>query len=152
MASGNSWHVFGLKEWLLTSSQNLYYRRTRRLDVPLITEIQLLPENQSPPSIPWPGTWTKVSLSIRDGVRGEPPMYLWYKTGKTARELSAEEKRNDLITELDVLYGDDRPWYGFTKLEPSVTIPKAHRVEDEWLTYRKGVKRMYLSVYCIVPH
>ena len=93
-----------------------------------------------------------MSLSIRDGVRGEPPMFLWYKTGKTARELSAEEKRNDLITELDVLYGDDRPWYGFTKLEPSVTIHKAHRVEDEWLTYRKGVKRMYLSVYYIVPH
>ena len=149
MASGNFWHIFRVEERLLISSQNLYYRRTRRLDVPLITEIQLLPENQSPPT---PGTWTKVSLSIRDGVRGEPPMFLWYKTGKIARDLSAEEKQNDLITELDVLYGDDRPWYGFTKLEPSVTIPKAHRVEDEWLTYRKGVKRMYFSVYFIVPY
>ena len=149
MAFGNFWHIFGVEERLLISSQNLYYRRTRRLDVPLITEIQLLPENKSPPT---PGTWTKVSLSIRDGVRGEPPMFLWYKTGKIARDLSAEEKQNDLITELDVLYGDDRPWYGFTKLEPSVTIPKAHRVEDEWLTYRKGVKRMYFSVYFIVPY
>jgi len=116
---------------------NIYYRRTRRLDIPLITELKLLPDGQSPPSTE---DWTKTSRSIRDGVSREPPLYLWYRTGKMARDMTAQEKQEDVITELDVLYGADRPWYGFEKLEPSVTL-ESGRVSSEWLTYRKGVKR-----------
>ncbi|KIM83051.1 hypothetical protein PILCRDRAFT_819843 [Piloderma croceum F 1598] len=116
---------------------NIYYRRTRRLDIPLVAELKLLPDSQSPPSTE---KWIKTSRSIRDGVSGEPPLYLWYRTGKTVREMTTQEKQEDLITELDVLYGADRPWYGFDKLEPSVTI-ESGRVSSEWITYRKGVKR-----------
>ena len=101
----------------------------------------MLPGSQSPPSTE---KWIKTSRSIRDGVSGEPPLYLWYRTGKTVREMTTQEKQEDLITELDVLYGADRPWYGFDKLEPSVTI-ESGRVSSEWITYRKGVKRAFFA-------
>lgn len=113
----------------------MYYRRTRRLDIPLITGIQLLPDKDTPTD----GTWTKVGRSIRDGVSGEPPLYLWYRTGKFGKDMTAQEKQDDLITEIDISYGSDRPWYGFQKLEPSVTIEKG-RVQTEWITYRTGVQ------------
>jgi hypothetical protein len=117
------------------------------LDIPLITGIQLLPDGQVPPSTE---PWTKVTRSLRDGVSREPPLFLWYRTGKTGRDLTAQERQDDLITELDVLYGSDRPWYGFEKIEPSVTIDG--RVQSEWLTYRKGVKSELvfrrIPVYC----
>lgn len=114
------------------------------MDVPLITGIQLLPDGQAPPSTE---TWTKVTRSIRDGVPREPPLFLWYRTNKTGRELTAQDKQDDLITELDVLFGPDRPWYGFEKIEPSVTIEKPGRIESEWLTYRRGVKSELLLVH-----
>lgn len=51
------------------------------------------------------------------------------------------EERENIITELDVLYGVDIPWYGFEKLEPA-TFPQGPKVESTWITYRRGVKSM----------
>jgi hypothetical protein len=75
---------------------------------------------------------------VRAGLGALPPLYLWYKVGKTAGDMTAEEKAN-IITELDVLYGEDVPWYGFEKLEPA-TLPKHKRLEATWITYKRGVK------------
>lgn len=69
---------------------------------------------------------------------GAPPLFLWYRTGKTVAEMNSEEQAN-IITELDVLYGEDVPWYGFEKLEPP-TMHERGRVEATWITYRRGVK------------
>lgn len=70
-------------------------------------------------------------------------MYLWYRTGKVARDMTAQEKQEDMITELDVAYGSDKSWYGFERLEPSVTLEKG-KVLSEWVTYRKGVKSKFI--------
>jgi hypothetical protein len=70
-----------------------------------------------------------------------PPLFLWYRTGKIMREMSPKERQEDLITELDVLYGMDRPWYGFERLEEAVTLELEGRIEGTWLTYRRGVRR-----------
>jgi len=113
----------------------MYYRRTRRQDINLITDIQLLLEQQEPPSLEG---WQKVATSVRSGLGRMPPLYLWYKLGKIAGDMTAEEKAN-IITELDVLYGEDIPWYGFDKLEPP-TLPKHRNLESTWITYRRGVK------------
>ncbi|KAF8075000.1 Metallo-dependent phosphatase-like protein [Lyophyllum atratum] len=114
---------------------NIYYRRTRRQDVNLITDIQLLLENEQPsPS----DDWHKVTVSLRSGILRVPPLYLWYRTGKTMAKMAAEERAN-IITELDVLYGEDVPWYGFEKLNPP-TMAEKGRVEATWITYRRGVK------------
>ena len=114
----------------------MYYRRTRRQDINLIIDIRLYPKDQQPESM---HGWHKVPLSVRSGLIGVPPLFLWYKTGQTAGEMSPEEKAN-AITELDVLYGEDIPWYGFEKLEPA-TLPEGRNVEATWITYRRGVKR-----------
>ena len=82
--------------------------------------------------------WQKVATSVRSGLRGTPPLYLWYKLGKIAGDMTAEQKAN-IITELDVLYGEDVPWYGFEKLEPA-TLLKHRNLEPTWVTYRRGVK------------
>ncbi|KAI0054414.1 Metallo-dependent phosphatase [Artomyces pyxidatus] len=116
---------------------HLYYRRTRRLDIPLITDLQLLPASSSPSSDP--SAWTKSPLSIRDGVVRAEPLFLWYKTGKTLQEMTTEE-RQELITEVDVLFGDGEPWFGFEKLEPATTEAQQGRRENVWVTYRRGVK------------
>jgi hypothetical protein len=60
--------------------------------------------------------------------------------------MSAEERQRDLITELDVLFGEDQPWYGFTRLEPPITPEKEGRTEEVSLTYRRGVKSMPFSL------
>ena len=82
--------------------------------------------------------WHKVDVSLRSGIRGVSPLFLWYKLGKTAGEMSAKEKAN-IITELDVLYGQDVPWYGFEKMNPA-TLPANAKFDATWLTYRRGVK------------
>jgi hypothetical protein len=116
---------------------NIYYRRTRRQDISLITELLLLPENELPsPISPF---WHKVGRSIRDGVPRSPPLYLWYRTGKTLSQMNAQERQEDVITELDVLFGEDTPWYGFEKLDPPTTPEEEGRVEAVSLTYRRGV-------------
>ncbi|ETW79354.1 hypothetical protein HETIRDRAFT_64651 [Heterobasidion irregulare TC 32-1] len=119
---------------------HVYYRRTRRLDVPLITDLQLLPSTASPANPPSDSSvWHKADLSIRDGVYRAEPLFLWYQTGKTLSDMTAEEK-SELITELDVLYGDGQPWFGFDKLAPPTTEAQPGRRENVWLTYRRGVK------------
>jgi len=114
----------------------VYYRRSRRLDVDLIRDIVLLPSGEEPTT---PGNWHKVSTSLRDGVPRVSSLFLWYNLGTTLSNLTSEEKSN-LITELDVLFGSDRPWYGFEKLEPATTTEQKGRLESAWLTYRRGVK------------
>jgi hypothetical protein len=90
--------------------------------------------------------WHKVHQSLR--IRGISPLFLWYKIGKTAGEMSASEKAN-IITELDVLYGQDVPWYGFEKMNPP-TLPAIGKFDATWLTYRRGVKCMSAGCFCII--
>ncbi|KAJ7720584.1 Metallo-dependent phosphatase-like protein [Mycena maculata] len=114
---------------------NIYYRRTRRQDINLITDIKLYSESESPsPS----DSWTKVPLSLRTGVTGVPPLFLWYQVGKTSGNMTPAERAN-IITELDVLYGDDIPWYGFEKLEPATMLRRGFE-QTTSLTMRRGVK------------
>ncbi|KAK2463672.1 hypothetical protein APHAL10511_004423 [Amanita phalloides] len=113
----------------------MYYRRTRRQDVNLVTDLQLLLAEDEPSPR---DNWVKVKTSLRAGVMKAPPLYLWYRLGKTAGAMTKKE-RALLVTELDVLYGDDVPWYGFERLRPP-TLAKRDPIEATWITYRKGVK------------
>lgn len=134
----------------MKSFQSIYYRRTRRQDISLITEIRLLPESET--LDPSEG-WFKVDLSLRKGIQSVSPLFLWYKVGKTAGEMSVEERAN-IITELDILYGQDAPWYGFEKIEPP-TLPENAKFDATWLTYRRGVKGtsselFWIHYYCLI--
>jgi hypothetical protein len=112
----------------------------------LITDIKLYPESESPSSS---DGWKKVPLSLRKGIMGAPALYLWYQLGKTSGDMTAAERSN-IVTELDVLYGDDIPWYGFEKLEPATMIHRGD-VESTWLTMRRGVKRTHFSRLAFSP-
>jgi len=101
----------------------------------MITDIRLYSEKEQPESTEG---WHKTETSLRAGIRGIKPLFLWYKTGKTAGDMSTEERAN-IITELDVLFGEDQPWYGFEKIEPP-TLPLMRNYEATWITYRRGVK------------
>lgn len=119
--------------------QLLYYRRTRRRDVPLVSDIKLLAPGLTPSG---DGDWVKAKLSLRDGVVRSPPLFLWYLKGKTLQDIS-EVERQSLITELDVVYGDGDPWYGFERLSPPTT-EKSARAESVSITMRRGVKRAFI--------
>ena len=112
----------------------------------MITDIRLLPNKETPS--PFDANWQKVSTPI--SPRGEN-LYLWYYRNQTLGEMTQQERSNKLITEIDITYGDDRPWYGFEKLDrPAATKDESKGWENVWLTVRKGVKRKYYifdSVY-----
>lgn len=74
-----------------------------------------------------------------------PPQFLWYKAEKTAQEMTDAEKKNDLITELDVMFGEDIPWYGFEKLSPPTTPEIKNKRQSTHITFRRGVKRTSLG-------
>src|ERR1700761_1691643 len=117
--------------------QNIYYRRSRRLDIPLINNITLLPKDIEPNTDA--DSWQKVPISIRDGVIGATPLFLWYHLGPPLRELSGPADKNKLVTELDVLFGESKPFWGFERLETPINEGKEGKLDPVWLTYRRGV-------------
>ena len=55
------------------------------------------------------------------------------------------EERNNMITEIDLHFGDDVPWYGFEKVEPPTLGGEPGQVESTWITIRRGVKSELLG-------
>lgn len=78
-------------------------------------------------------------MSLRAGVIHAPPLYLWYHVGKTASEMTPMERQN-IVTEIDVGFGNDDAWYGFEKLQPPTTMGH-NKVQDAFVLVRKGLKR-----------
>jgi hypothetical protein len=81
---------------------SVWYRRSRRLDVSLVTslliladdEIDLLPEPKS--------MWHKAPGSLVDGMSGGgKDVYLWYRLRPPLTDATDEEEIEDVITELD---------------------------------------------------
>ena len=100
-----------------------------------MTELRVLPEKETPS--PFSESWVKVAHPLNPF--GEK-RYLWYKAEKTWRDMTDAERKNDLVTEIDVLFGSDQPWYGFEKVQQA-TYDGSELREPVWLTYRKGIKR-----------
>lgn len=69
---------------------------------------------------------------------GQPPLYLWYRLGLTMSELNSSD---NLITEIDILDGDGRPFYGFDKLSTPLYPGRSGQSDNVFLTYRRGVQR-----------
>lgn len=95
-------------------------------------EVDLIPEPKS--------VWHKAPGSLTDGVYpNQPNVYLWYKLRPPLQDVTDDEEIQEVITEIDVLYGDGRPWYGFQRMDKEVTVGKRGK-DSVWLTYRRGVK------------
>lgn len=162
-----------------------YYRRTRRFDAPLITDVRWLEEGASPPKGLELSEYTMADGDWRDGVwpSQKRKMRLWYKTtqrgrnqdwrrnkGKmikrsggreqswndwddsgassSAAELEDEvlddgfstTESDEIITEIDVLYGDGPPMYGFERVKggPMLAGGKGKKWDSVDLVVRKG--------------
>lgn len=151
----------------VTAAQNVYYRRTRRFDAPLITDLLLLPDSAAPPGDVNLTEYTQAEGDFRDGVYPKrQKMRLWYKTrqGNTegmtrvgrynVREgrsnwwqwdsesddsnedsdsdsalsdettMSDDQSSKEIITELDILYGEQQPFFGFERVKNGPVLPK----------------------------
>lgn len=121
---------------------NVYYRRTRRLDVPLITQLRTAPH-------PLPDTlksdldgWTMAEGDLRSGLwPSQDELRLYYKTRKQSGHLGPRQAvlGDDIITELDVVFGDDEPFYGFERVQgEKIVEAKEGKWESVALAYRRG--------------
>ncbi|KZT11756.1 uncharacterized protein LAESUDRAFT_710333 [Laetiporus sulphureus 93-53] len=91
-------------------------RRTRWHDVPIVSELRILPENEAPPLS---ADWHKVSRTISSS--GEK---------LTLAQMIMTGRQTDLITVLDVLLGDDQLWCGFEKLGTPVLEGGDHSARE----------------------
>lgn len=166
---------------------NLYYRRTRRLDAKLITDIKVLshpPENEEQL---YEDGWVLASGDLHSGVwPKQTEMRLWYKLGyQGSDDWKMESKRReedddsamdgvaessetessgdqdegssssgevqeidegskttgsygDFINEIDVLYGDDDPFFGFERVQGG---PVLKEEKGKWETVDITVRR-----------
>lgn len=131
---------------------NVHYRRTRRLDAPLITDILFLQDGQTPPDGINLSEYTKAQGNWNDGVWPKRPILnAWYKTrapnqpGLSIEELhtrtapSVNTLDSEIITELDVLYGDGPPFWGFQRSTNGPISPTEGEQRDAVdLVMRKG--------------
>lgn len=122
----------------------MYYRRTRRLDVPLIDDIQVHPD--PPPASFNPEGWVKASGDLHSGTwPTQPELRMWYHTrkpnspgGVASDHLSPREDRKEIITEIDLLYGEGPPFFGFERAVGDLIMKsEGHRWEQVSLTYRR---------------
>jgi hypothetical protein len=148
------WYVCrSSQEALLTDRfNNIYYRRTRRLDTPLISDIRVVPE-------PPPDTllnellgWTKADGDLHSGVwPNQPESRLWYKLQEQdwddwrARDSTIERQEmtgiGEVVTELDVLYGEAEPFFGFERVAGGKVLDaKPGKWDAVDIVLRKGVK------------
>lgn len=94
--------------------------------------------------------WIKAEGDLHSGLwPSQSELRLWYKTraqlwdgmsrGKDGTRQGMTHDDYDIITELDVVYGDSDPFYGFERVEGGkVTKGKEGRWESVDLAYRRG--------------
>ncbi|KAJ9115838.1 hypothetical protein QFC22_004980 [Naganishia vaughanmartiniae] len=183
---------------------NVYYRRTRRFDAPLITDLLLLPEGTAPPYDVNLTQYTQAAGDFTNGVWPKrKPTRLWYKTREGFSEGTtrigsrtaglrgvrsgrmAQAKRSnwwqwdsnsdsdddnsnsnsddgqdnpdetpetataeiqEIVTELDILYGEQQPFFGFERVKNGPVLPKSEAgkgkvKESVDLVFRRGNPR-----------
>ncbi|BEI89611.1 uncharacterized protein CcaverHIS019_0209730 [Cutaneotrichosporon cavernicola] len=108
----------------------LYYRRTRRLDVALVTDLQIVPD--PPPTELVADGWLQAPGNLRSGVfPRQPKLRLLYK-------IEAQGKRQH-ITEVMPHFGDGAPFFGFERVPGGKVVDgKKGRWQSVDIVYRRG--------------
>ncbi|KAJ1306702.1 hypothetical protein OPQ81_007694 [Rhizoctonia solani] len=117
----------------------IFYRRSRRVDVPLITDIRIVDEGDEG-SIPDDGkTWKQAEGILTDGIYPRVKnRRLWYSLQKPYANATQGEELDDVITELDILYGEDEPFWGFKRVEGVIYPGRPGKSVPISLVARKG--------------
>lgn len=73
----------------------------------------------------------------------QPDLRLYYRTRTQGRTpLRQEENAEEFITELDVVFGDDEPFFGFERVQGGKVLEgKEGKWESVDLAYRRGNTR-----------
>jgi hypothetical protein len=128
------------------------------MDVPLISDLRIVPEPPPEDILKELDGWIKADGDLHSGVwPSQKELRLWYKTqeqtwdgwrrrsGKRASETvngSADRQyleEVDIITEVDVIFGDGPPFYGFERVKgDKIMEAKGQRWESVDLAYRRG--------------
>lgn len=122
---------------------NLYYRRTHRLDAPVITDLRTAP-------FPVPAEladelegWIIAKGDLRSGVwPQQSSLRLYYKLSGTPMGVGDRKRleQADIVTELDVVFGDANPFYGFERVTGGPVVQaEGTRWETVDVAYRKGL-------------
>ncbi|TKY84643.1 hypothetical protein EX895_006545 [Sporisorium graminicola] len=110
----------------------IFYRRSRRRDVQNVVDLTLVEEGQTPPS--GGEGWHRIKQGLRSKVvrmmSGEKSLHLYYRTITPAQRMQENlgfwkrgnestltlprQVPQEAITELDLTYGDNPPWPGFS--------------------------------------
>ncbi|KAL7412473.1 Metallo-dependent phosphatase-like protein [Mrakia frigida] len=116
----------------------LYYRRSRRFDVPYITSIVVVKSSKDLPS----GFVLSSGDDLHSGAWPRlPGLLLAYKLKNPPDDsldgIPVEEE--EVVTEIDVLFGEGEPWFGFQRVEPRILEKSSRHPESVGLTVRMGV-------------
>ena len=138
----------GTSSYCATRYLSVYYRRTRRLDVPLISDLRVVPEPPPDDMIAELDGWVKAEGDLHSGIwPTQSELRLWYKLkDQDWDDWGWWKKQNDIlydyvetITELDVVFGDNDPFYGFERVKGGkVTEGKEDRWQSVDLAFRRG--------------
>lgn len=126
------------------------------MDVALISDLRIVPEPAPENMAAELEGWTKAEGDLHSGVwPKKPELRLWYKTkeqmwdgwrGRSNRAdgVGSEAARQyiddaDIITEVDVVYGDGPAFYGFERVAGGkIMEAEAQRWESVDLAFRRG--------------
>ncbi|CAE6397275.1 unnamed protein product [Rhizoctonia solani] len=119
--------------------QFIYYRRSRRLDVPLITDIRIIDEGDEGSISDDGKTWKQAEGVLTDGIYPRVTnRRLWYSLQKPYANATQGEELDEVVTELDVLYGEDEPFWGFKRVEGIIYPGRPGKSVPISLVARKG--------------
>lgn len=131
----------------LISHEYIYYRRSRRLDVPLITDLRIINEGDEFSIADDGKTWHQAEGILTDGIYPRVKnRRLWYTLQKPYANATKNEELDDVITELDILYGEDEPFWGFERVEGQIFPGRPGKSLPISLVARKGFTGSF-SVY-----
>ncbi|CAO1634671.1 unnamed protein product [Parajaminaea phylloscopi] len=141
-------HIFGA-----LGTNYVFYRRSRRHDVPKIIDLRLVETGQDPPTTTETG-WHRVHDDLRNHYMrvwaGQKGLHLYYRTiggavGAGATGTAGDgtwDKRDESpepITEIEMVYGDgNHPWPGFFIVGQVGLANAAMGHSSVWLTARRG--------------
>jgi hypothetical protein len=124
---------------------SLYYRRTHRLDAPIITDLRIAPFPIPADLAPELEGWVIANGDLRSGVwPQQETLKLYYKLSETPIGMDdrkrQESEQEEVVTDLDVVFGDDDPFYGFERvIGGPVVAAEGDRWESVDIAYKRGV-------------
>lgn len=98
-------------------------------------------------------TWHQAEGILTDGIYPRVKnRRLWYAVQKPYKNATEGEQLDDVITELDILYGEDEPFWGFERVEGLIYPGRPGKSLPISLVARKGFSGAFSILSTHTPH